>query len=183
MFPPRACPPPTSCRRARTDFWGVLGGGAPQPQWLVTLLTPRGYCRDFNIAVESGLVSGPQRSLDFFYPVHSSFPSFLSPSIRLYYFIVCFSVCALPLYRAVLLELGSRFRVESFDLRANRPVRFIVHLCHVLILMFAWYGFWFHPHCLPPVPSLPFCTVGHRYFRYSNGQFLVVPGMAHCHWG
>ena len=79
----------------RFHVLGVLGGGAPQPQWLVILLTPRGYCRDFNIAVESGLVGGPQRSLDFFYPVHSSFPSFLSPSIRLYYFYrVFFCVCA-----------------------------------------------------------------------------------------
>ena len=50
---------------AATAF-GVLGGGAPQPQWLVTLDTPRGYCRDFNTAVESGLVGGPQRSLDSF---------------------------------------------------------------------------------------------------------------------
>ena len=151
-------------------FWGVLGGAPPQPQWLVTLLTPRGYCRDFNIAVESGLVSGPQRSLDFFYPVHSSFPLILSPSVcyvlfLLYAFCWFFSpvsllsVCALPLYRAVLMELGSRFLVESSDLRADRPVRYIVHLCHVLTLMFAWYGFWFHPHCLSPVPSLPFCAV------------------------
>ena len=51
-------------------FWGGSGGRSPPasllPQWLVTLDTPRGYCRDFNTAVESGLVDGPQRCLDYF---------------------------------------------------------------------------------------------------------------------
>ena len=51
---------------------GVLGGAPPQPPWLITLDTPRGYCRDFNIAVESGFVGGPQRSL-ICLPVHLPF--------------------------------------------------------------------------------------------------------------
>ena len=73
-----------SCTHVDTsEFLGFWG--APPPSlsgWsLFSQLTPRGYCRDFNIAVESGLVSGPPRSRIFIIRLRGTVPTLASCSI------------------------------------------------------------------------------------------------------
>jgi hypothetical protein len=88
--------------------FGVLGGRAPQPQWLVTLDTPRGYCRDFNIAVESGLVGGPQRALIF---VIYILPTVCSPYYLRY---PCVRMCC---FIFVFVTSGSFMVFRAFGIR------------------------------------------------------------------